>query len=71
MRTGVSAIVAATILVVAGVVADAPWSVAAARYHSPAALQNASLVLDWYVNSDHGGLFTALQRGMFRRRGID
>src|SRR5437588_10475236 len=33
--------------------------------------QNASFVLDWYPNSDHGGLFTAVSRGYFRRNHID
>ena len=35
-----------------------------------AAMQSASIVLDWYPNSDHGGLYTAMQRGYFARRGI-
>jgi len=34
-------------------------------------LQSASLVLDWYPNSDHGGLFTAMQRGFLRQKGIN
>lgn len=29
-------------------------------------MQAASLVLDWYPNSDHGGLYVAMQRGYFR-----
>ncbi len=32
--------------------------------------QNASLVLDWYPNSDHGGLFTAISKGIFRQHHI-
>lgn len=34
------------------------------------AVQRASIVLDWYPNSDHGGLFTAIQRGFLRQNGI-
>lgn len=34
------------------------------------AVQAASIVLDWYPNSDHGGLYTALQRGYFTKRGV-
>jgi putative hydroxymethylpyrimidine transport system substrate-binding protein len=34
------------------------------------AMQSASFVLDWYPNSDHGGLFTAMARGYFRRNHI-
>jgi ABC-type nitrate/sulfonate/bicarbonate transport system substrate-binding protein len=34
------------------------------------AVQAASIVLDWYPNSDHGGLYTAMQRGYFARRGV-
>jgi ABC-type nitrate/sulfonate/bicarbonate transport system substrate-binding protein len=34
------------------------------------ATQRASLVLDWTVNPDHGGIFTAIQRGIFRRHRI-
>lgn len=33
--------------------------------------QSASLVLDWYPNSDHGGLYAAIQKGFFRRDHID
>lgn len=34
------------------------------------AVQSASIVLDWYPNSDHGGLYTAMQRGYFAQRGV-
>jgi putative hydroxymethylpyrimidine transport system substrate-binding protein len=34
-------------------------------------VQHASLVLDWYPNSDHAGLYTAIARGFLRRRGVD
>lgn len=34
------------------------------------AVQAASIVLDWYPNSDHGGLYTAIQRGYFKQRGV-
>ena len=30
-----------------------------------------TLDLDWYVNPDHAGIFTALDRGYFRQRGLD
>ncbi|MGI8824142.1 MAG: ABC transporter substrate-binding protein [Chloroflexota bacterium] len=36
-----------------------------------AGLQHASIVLDWYPNSDHGGLYTAIRQGFFRKAGID
>jgi putative hydroxymethylpyrimidine transport system substrate-binding protein len=29
------------------------------------------MVLDWYPNSDHAGLYTAIQRGYLRRNGVD
>ena len=29
------------------------------------------LDLDWYVNPDHAGIFSALDRGYFRQRGLD
>lgn len=50
---------------------------AAAGCGTPAAsssgmkLQHASLVLDWYPNSDHAGLYTAIARGYLKRRGVD
>ncbi|HEX6508220.1 MAG TPA: ABC transporter substrate-binding protein [Chloroflexota bacterium] len=34
------------------------------------AVQAASLVLDWYPNSDHAGLYTAIQKGYFTQRGV-
>lgn len=37
---------------------------------STSTMQNASMVLDWYPNSDHGGLFTAIRQGYFSRRHI-
>src|SRR5690242_785932 len=36
-----------------------------------AAPQNVSLQLDWYPNPDHVGLYTAIDRGFFRRAGLD
>ena len=30
-----------------------------------------TVVLDWFVNPDHGPLFIALEKGFFRRRGLD
>jgi putative hydroxymethylpyrimidine transport system substrate-binding protein len=43
---------------------SAPQAAATSR------LQSASLVLDWYPNSDHGGIFAAIARGLFKRNGI-
>ncbi len=34
------------------------------------AIQGASIMLDWVVNSDHGGIYTAMQRGYFAQRHI-
>jgi putative hydroxymethylpyrimidine transport system substrate-binding protein len=34
-------------------------------------LQSASLVLDWTLNSDHGGIEAAVQQGWLRRNGIN
>jgi putative hydroxymethylpyrimidine transport system substrate-binding protein len=34
-------------------------------------IQHVTLMLDWYPNSDHGGIYTAIQRGFLARRGID
>jgi putative hydroxymethylpyrimidine transport system substrate-binding protein len=36
-----------------------------------AAPQQVSLQLDWYPNPDHVGLYTAIDRGFFRRAGLD
>ena len=33
--------------------------------------QHLSLQLDWYPNPDHVGLYTAIDRGFFRRAGLD
>ncbi len=33
--------------------------------------QDFNLVLDFYVNPDHAGIYTALERGYFRRAGFD
>jgi putative hydroxymethylpyrimidine transport system substrate-binding protein len=30
-----------------------------------------SLDLDWYVNPDHAGIYTAIERGFFRQAGLD
>jgi putative hydroxymethylpyrimidine transport system substrate-binding protein len=38
---------------------------------SPSNPQPFSLELDWYVNPDHAGIFTALERGFFRQAGLD
>lgn len=34
-------------------------------------IRSATVVLDWYPNSDHGGLYTAMHMGIFRRHHID
>ena len=38
---------------------------------SPSNPQRFNLVLDWYVNPDHAGIFTALDRGYFKQAGLD
>jgi putative hydroxymethylpyrimidine transport system substrate-binding protein len=38
---------------------------------SPSNPQPFSLDLDWYVNPDHAAIYTALDRGFFRQRGLD
>jgi putative hydroxymethylpyrimidine transport system substrate-binding protein len=38
---------------------------------SAPAPEDFDLVLDFYVNPDHAGIFTALERGYFRRAGLD
>jgi putative hydroxymethylpyrimidine transport system substrate-binding protein len=34
-------------------------------------IQRASLVLDWYPNSDHAGIYTAISRGYLLRHGVN
>jgi len=36
-----------------------------------AASEKMSVVLDWFVNPDHGPLFIALEKGFFSRQGLD
>jgi len=36
-----------------------------------AASEKMTVVLDWFVNPDHGPLFIALEKGFFSRRGLD
>jgi len=36
-----------------------------------AASEKISVVLDWFVNPDHGPLFIALEKGFFSRQGLD
>jgi len=36
-----------------------------------AALEKISVVLDWFVNPDHGPLFIAIEKGFFNRQGLD
>jgi len=47
-----------------------PWGALHASA-APPHQQSASLVLDWTLNSDHGGIEAAIRRGFLRRRGID
>ncbi len=54
-------------LLLAGVI---PRAVEAAPL-TAAGAQNATLVLDWVVNSDHGGIFTAIQRGYLARKHVN
>src|SRR5947209_19106322 len=35
------------------------------------AMRHVDLVLDWYPNSDHGGIYTAIQQGFLAHRRID
>jgi putative hydroxymethylpyrimidine transport system substrate-binding protein len=36
-----------------------------------ASTRHVTLMLDWYPNSDHGGIYTAIQRGYLARRHVD
>ncbi len=36
-----------------------------------AASEKMTVVLDWFINPDHGPLFIALEKGFFSRRGLD
>jgi putative hydroxymethylpyrimidine transport system substrate-binding protein len=49
------------------------FSVGSTLTGSVAALRpvHAGMVLDWYPNSDHGGIYTAISRGYFSRHGIE
>jgi putative hydroxymethylpyrimidine transport system substrate-binding protein len=47
-----------------------PWIALHATAAAPRT-QSASLVLDWTLNSDHGGIEAAIQRGILRRAGIN
>ncbi|MDE0780198.1 MAG: ABC transporter substrate-binding protein [Alphaproteobacteria bacterium] len=38
---------------------------------SPAAAEKFTVMLDWFVNPDHGPLFVALERGEFSKRGLE
>ena len=38
---------------------------------TPTNPQSFTLDLDWYVNPDHAGIYTALDRGYFKRAGLD
>src|SRR4051794_29805006 len=45
-----------------------PGGATSAPTHEPRAL---TLQLDWYPNADHVGLYAALDRGLYRDRGLD
>ena len=38
---------------------------------TPATAEKLTVMLDWFVNPDHGPLFVALERGEFSKRGLD
>ena len=38
---------------------------------TPAAAEKLTVMLDWFVNPDHGPLIVALKRGEFSKRGLD
>jgi putative hydroxymethylpyrimidine transport system substrate-binding protein len=69
---GLTATVALIAMCCAGcaTAATAAKTVATGSVGHVGAVQAASIVLDWYPNSDHGGLYTAMQRGYFARRGV-
>jgi putative hydroxymethylpyrimidine transport system substrate-binding protein len=69
-RTALLLGVVALYLAGSGVGASAARSGAAASAGHARAMDSASIVLDWYPNSDHGGLYTAMQRGYFAKRGV-
>jgi putative hydroxymethylpyrimidine transport system substrate-binding protein len=39
--------------------------------HTMAASEKISVVLDWFINPDHGPLFVALEKGFFNQQGLD
>ena len=41
------------------------------RTHTADASEKVIVVLDWFVNPDHGPLFVALEKGFFAERGLD
>ncbi|GAC1462368.1 MAG: ABC transporter substrate-binding protein [Chloroflexota bacterium] len=57
-----------TVVVVVALAASVQGS-RAAPLDSPT--QRATIVLDWYPNSDHAGLYTAMRHGIFARHHID
>ncbi len=42
-----------------------------ANSHMALASEKVTVVLDWFVNPDHGPLFVALEKGFFSQRGLD
>jgi putative hydroxymethylpyrimidine transport system substrate-binding protein len=57
------------LLAVMGVLLSAPAAFAEDR-PGPAMPEKLTVVLDWFVNPDHGPLVLAVQRGMFREAGL-
>ena len=46
-------------------------SVPAQAARTAAGMTNATLLLDWYPNSDHGGIYAAIQQGFLAQRGVN
>ena len=42
-----------------------------ANLHMALASEKVTVVLDWFVNPDHGPLYVALEKGFFKERGLD
>ena len=71
-RAGLSRLaVAASVAVMLGLGLAACGGEGDATTGSAANPQPFTLDLDWYVNPDHAGIFTAIDRGFFRQAGLD
>jgi putative hydroxymethylpyrimidine transport system substrate-binding protein len=69
MKQRILYLAAVTILAAMGVGGSRPEAAWSMGNH--ASSRHVTLMLDWYPNSDHGGIYTAIQRGFLARRGID